>query len=105
MDAVEDAINVNASGPIPIVVGRLCQSGDEPDRSIVDEDMDLSKSLSHLPGGGGHACAIGDVHADGVDAVLEAREEAHRAVAMCGGAVGEGDLHAGVDESAHDAEA
>jgi hypothetical protein len=69
-DAVDDAAEVDAEHPVPVLVGRVGDVVEEVDPGVVAEHGDLAEHLLRLVGGARERLAVGDVELDRVHVEL-----------------------------------
>jgi hypothetical protein len=92
-DAVDDAAEVDAEHPVPVLVGRVGDVVEEVDPGVVAEDVDVPEDVLGLVRGPRERLAVGHVELDRVDVEL-----GFRGFEMVGPHVGDRHSHSGRDE-------
>ena len=90
-DAVDDAAEIDAEHPVPVLVRRVCDVVEEVDAGVVAEDMDVPENALGLVRGTSERFAIGHVE---LDRMYVTADLPHRGLEVIGSYVGDRDAHA-----------
>jgi hypothetical protein len=101
-DAVDDAAEVDAEHPVPVLVRRVGDVVEQVDAGVVAEHVHVPERALRLVGGAGERLPVGHVQPDREDVAAERRR---RLLEMVGPHVGDRDVHAGGEERPGHAEA
>ncbi len=104
VNGVEDAVEIDAHAPVPIVVACLADAADDGDARIRHDGVYFAEPLHDIVCGGVERRAIRHVHTDGMHAIRSLIEVFHGLVEVRPGAVADRHLHARIQERARDTE-
>src|SRR5262245_33793544 len=103
-DAVDDAAEIDAEQPVPIVVCAFVHRREKIDAGVVADDVNFAEYPLHLVRRLTERLAIGHIQPDRVRATARLFEISRRAVEMILPDVGDDDLHTRVVKHLCDAE-